>query len=211
MEYVWSTDPDVLTPTQRLVLVAIVYHHTERYNSANVGDGELAGDVGLSPRHLRRIIGDLQSSGLIEYRAGRGAGNYSQFRFPQLPAGASGGVKSVKKSGQKADKKRTFSISPIRKENLNQKQCTPLSPLPRRGDFRLSQRQHSRLSKSLYEVLNSLPAREPGTSGVEWPWLLHETCANLVIPYDDALHDLLLMDSEVWGPRLGHKKQQQSA
>lgn len=95
---------------------------------------DLCEDLLLSPRHLRRILGAIAATGLIDYIPGSGAGNFSQFRFPymltrgvsspiQIPqSDASEFRKKNEERGTERGQKEDILGGVIRKENLRQSQ-----------------------------------------------------------------------------------------
>jgi hypothetical protein len=106
IEYVLNLGSDRVTVAQKLVLLAIAEHHSDRYGTADVAIGDLGDDAIRSPRQLRRIFKKLEH--LIEYRPGVGSGNYSQFRFVEM-------VTKGTERGHKGD----ICATAIKEEDLN--------------------------------------------------------------------------------------------
>jgi hypothetical protein len=84
IDYVLNLGSDRVTVAQKLVLLTIAEHHTERHGSANVSLDDLCSEVLRTRRHLVRVFKNLDQ--IIEYKPGVGSGNFSQFRFLELDA-----------------------------------------------------------------------------------------------------------------------------
>jgi hypothetical protein len=190
MVYTKSLGRAQVTGKQKHVLVTIASYYSERYNSANVGHDDLCNDTLLSDRQLRRVLLKLQGAGLLEYLPGRGAGNFSQFRFPHMPRPVAKPVEIDSKRGHKEDTKRTSGLSVIRKDlNPNQIPIPPSPPLKRGA---LTGRQIQSLRAEIQSLMS--PRIEP-ISGLtlgpaETDDIVEATriaCERLLLPLADAL------------------------
>jgi hypothetical protein len=83
--WVCTLGPHQVTRPQKNVLLRIAAHWADRWGIALVPNAALCDELQYCARQLGRIIKDLSDAGLIVYSPGKGSGNYSQFRFPQMP------------------------------------------------------------------------------------------------------------------------------
>jgi hypothetical protein len=82
--YVCSLGPKDVTRPQKQCLLRIANHWIGRYRMACLPNSDLCADLMMGERQLGRICQALHSKGILDYTPGRGAGNWSQFRFPKL-------------------------------------------------------------------------------------------------------------------------------
>ena len=66
---IWSNTN--LTPTERLVALAICRHHNDKTGQCNPSQERLARLTGLTDRAVRKAVSSLRTKGLIETRAKR--------------------------------------------------------------------------------------------------------------------------------------------
>jgi hypothetical protein len=133
VDYVLDPGSDRVTVAQKLLLLAIAEHHSERYGSTNINLDDLCAQVLRTRRHLVRVLKNLDQ--IIEYKPGVGSGNFSQFRFLELSA----------KVTERCHKGDIFATA-IRKEDLNPEQNlispTPLSCTNCNGTGLIHQQPH---------------------------------------------------------------------
>ena len=123
--YVESLPVTAVTRTQYFVLLSIAGQFKERFGATIMSNSELAAAVRMGERNLRIVLGELHSSGIVEYRPGLGSGNCSQFRFPALMREQRTNEEEKRhERGRKEEK----SNAVIKEENLNLIQGPPLIP-----------------------------------------------------------------------------------
>ena len=117
-DYVRDLGPERITSRQKALLFCIADAYSERYNGANLPLESLCDDLMLERRRVQRLIKLLVEEGILLYKPGRGAGNFSEFRLPEFesqraaaiedPLAKIGGQKVVErwsKGGQKVVKR----------------------------------------------------------------------------------------------------------
>lgn len=215
-DYVDSLSRQQVTCSQKGVLRVIAEEHNERFDATYLDIATLEQVTLLSRRHLARVLKAVPE--ILEYQPGSGRGNFAVFRFPQMPGRLVVAVENAVDIAIKDDKKVTKRCqkgdilgSAIRKDlNLDQNQeQNPPNPLSAKGGmYRLSNRDHARLARFWTRVLSKPSA---GGRDLYWAALVREACADLALSFEDAVHDLLTMDAELWEARLGLRKPAQAS
>jgi Helix-turn-helix domain len=204
-QYVLTLPRGRVTGKQRLFLLILAYHHQEYRATYWPSHESLAEEVDCDVRQVRRMVAELEDAGILSFESGLGRGRRGSYRFVEIA------TKEDAKEGSKEDAKEDISIPPNKVLQSQKLQVpNPPNPLFSKGGtlYRLTQRQHTRLSR-YWERERNHP-RDPGC-GFTWEFLLRTACADLAINRDDAEHDLLLMDPELWSARLELRKAPQSA
>jgi hypothetical protein len=171
IEYVLNLGSDRVTVAQKLVLLAIAEHHSDRHGTADVAIGDLGDDAIRSPRQLRRIFKKLEH--LIEYRPGVGSGNYSQFRFVEL-------VTKGTERGHKGDICATAirkDLNPVQNQNQN-----PPNPLSSKGGT-FGKRLIT--VRQVRELRNQIDAAEK--DGLPRLAAIEQACRRMLFPVDAAI------------------------
>src|SRR5258706_9473356 len=145
IDYVLNLGPERVTFAQKHVLLQIAHHCNDRYGTANVALDTLCAEIFRTRGHLARVFKNLDH--IIEYRPGRGSGNFSEFRFIELER---------EKAAERPHKGSIFEIA-IRKDlNPEQNQNPPSPPFSKGGtSAALSDRQLSRIRRSFSSLLRA--------------------------------------------------------
>lgn len=121
--YLAGLSPAVLRGTQRFLCFSIASRWSSRFRCAVIPNAELCEELGIGERQLGRLCQSLSLKGIMQYIPGRGQGNHSQFRFPELESLADEsrhkGEETPTETRHKGDINPTFTPPLIRKENLN--------------------------------------------------------------------------------------------
>jgi hypothetical protein len=195
---------------QKALLFLLADYHNVKAGCAWPGLDTLAEITGKDPRNVRRLIRQLEVSGKFKYVPGIGRGNYGRFYFLDLEKEVNENPFCKELKGvTKAVTKGVISSSVIRN---NQEPLTKTSPNPAfqagNSNFKLRHRDHTRIARWIDKASAPLPDGLAGRlDGLSWTSTVQYACAELMIPFEDAKHDLLLMDSEVWSARLDLKKE----
>src|SRR6266851_341230 len=122
--YVCSLGPEEVTRPQKQCLLRIANCWSARFRATHIPSADLCQDLMIGERQLGRICQALHDKGIVEYIPGRGAGNWSQFRFPKLDTKAT----ETRHKGDIFD-------TPNKERNLNQDLDQNLNQNPAGFDF----------------------------------------------------------------------------
>src|SRR5579872_819091 len=186
--YVCSLGPREVTRPQKQCLLRIANHWTERYRMACLPNADLCSDLMIGERQLGRICRALHGNGILDYTPGKGAGNWSQFRFPKLDAMAT-------ETRHKGD----IFVPPNkeREPNLNSNTTHPNPPL--QGGNQNFRTLTSRETKLLNERIAQLESSHLDQYGrakydslgnalpkLDFAEALELACAQLMLPIESA-------------------------
>jgi hypothetical protein len=167
MDYVSNLGPDRVTFAQKHVALQIARHYSDRYGTANVALDTLCADLSRTRGHLARVFKSLDH--IIEYKPGRGSGNFSEFRFIEL---------EVQKAAERLQKGSIIDIA-IRKDLNPDQNRNPPSPPLKKGGTSLTVRDRRRLNDEIWRLMDNRPTMQLGEA-------LETACAELLIPLDQA-------------------------
>lgn len=196
--WVCTLGPHQVTRSQKSALLRIAAHWSDRWGIAVVPNAVLCDELFYCPRQLGRIMKDLSDAGLIAYSPGKGSGNCSQFRFPQMPVenpvniAKKGNITSTE-TRQKGD----IFESAIKEENQNliQNQNHPPYPPSAKGGT-LTRLEIQRLRRAL-----AWADRNTRSGSLEL--LVRNACDRALIEFDRAWPWV----SELWGYNLDRFRQ----
>jgi hypothetical protein len=100
------------------------------------------------------------------------------------------------------------------KEEQKQPNTKTLPNPPLQGgkeNFKLSRRDHTRISRWIEKNDRPNDIGVGKLAGMNWSDIIRLACLDLMIPLEDARHDLLAMDEETWSPRFELRKPAQAA
>lgn len=212
---VWVMEFSVSQYGSRLTLLSIANHCDARGENAFPSIPVIAWEARLKDRAVQRALPELVELGELFIVPGAGPAGSHLYSLPgmrgwlppypvQKPAASRGchidtPVSSATKPG-------VFCDSAIRK-NSPKNSPNPerdASPGPAKYDVRmhLSAGKLALLGVWLREWQKGIGATVGGHETPTWREVLRIACAELLFPLDAVIHDLLVMDSELWSARL---------
>jgi len=178
MDYVSNLGPERVTFAQKHVLLQIARHCSDRYGTANVALDTLCSDLSRTRGHLARVFKSLGH--VLDYKPGRGSGNFSEFRFIELES---------ERAAERLHKGSIFEIA-IRKDlNPDQNQNPPCPPFSK-GGTALSDRELSRIRRrfsSLVRAEERRPSEGFASNGPSYEDLARRACLLELIEVERAL------------------------
>lgn len=180
---------DQVTRRQKLLLMVLADYHNTARRAAWPSLPTLAEESLMDTRECRRVLKELEVAGILERLPGRGQGNYSEYRFPEIDGkqghiapfcnSRKGGQKEGEKGGQKEGQVRHA----IRKEPEPKPEHTP--PTPRAGGFnRLNARDRRRVASELQNIYRARAGCYEDTESFEQ--IVMGVSARLVLSPDEV-------------------------
>jgi hypothetical protein len=208
---------------EKALLMTLSFYHDHRNGQCRVSNAQLAQDAEMSERHVITLIQQLELRHILKRRRDRdGRGSITSFEFVgmckkgELASSLAEGerVKSATGKGEICAQKGELASSPNKERaveaSTTENLIPPNPPFSKGGIlYRLTHRDHVRLSRYWERDRNALTDTGRGRTET-WAELIRIACADLVIKHEDAVHDLVLMDPDLWAARLELKKAPES-
>lgn len=196
---------------EKAVLNVLARYHDHRSKICRVSQAQIAIEAEMSERHVITLCQDLETRDVIvRERNHRGRGAVTTWQLVGMQKGEVASPLPEKKGEICAQKGEV--ASPPYKE-IKKKQVIHTTPNPafQAGNsiFKLRSRAHTRIARWIERESKPNPEGLSKIDGWSWINVVRGACLDLLIPFEDAIHDLPLMD-EVWAARLELKKESAS-